>query len=73
MSTTRSLERRLGDWLRARLPFALAEIVMFGAKQAWACLFGGLLLVGLLVSDAVWQADWPLARYDALLFYAVAL
>ena len=46
---------------------------MFGAKQAWACLFGGLLLIGLLLSDVIWQADWPLARYDALLIYAIAL
>ena len=73
MTTTRSLERRLGDWLRARLPFALVEFVMFGAKQAWACLFGGLLLAGLLISDAIWQDGWPLARYDALLIYAVTL
>ena len=41
---TRSLEHRMGDWARARLPFAVAELAMFILKQGWACLFGGLLL-----------------------------
>ncbi|MCY1126167.1 DUF817 domain-containing protein [Frigidibacter sp. RF13] len=71
--TTDRIERALGDWARARLPFALAEFVMFGLKQAWACLFGGLLLAALLITRAMWQADWPIARYDALFLFAVAV
>ena len=71
-ANTDRIERALGDWARARLPFALAEVAMFGLKQAWACLFGGLLLAALLVSKSIWQPDWPLARYDALLLFAVA-
>ena len=59
--------------MRARLPFALAEFVMFGLKQGWAALFGGLLLFGLIASSQVWQDDWPVARYDALLLYALFL
>jgi uncharacterized membrane protein YoaT (DUF817 family) len=70
-SGTRQIERALGDWMRARLPHGLAEFVMFGLKQGWACLFGGLLLAALLLSKAVWQADWPVARYDALLAFAL--
>ncbi|MGR3503623.1 DUF817 domain-containing protein [Pseudaestuariivita sp.] len=73
MTQTRSLERRLGDAVRARLPHALAELVLFVLKQGWAALFGGLLLIGLLVSDALWQDGWRIARYDALLIYAIAL
>lgn len=65
------LERRLGDWARARLPVALAELIMFVLKQGWACLFGGLLLVALLVSRAIWSEDWPLHRYDALVIFAL--
>ncbi|WP_368738388.1 DUF817 family protein, partial [Burkholderia cepacia] len=42
-------------------------------KQGWASLFGGLLLGALLVTDAAWDPDWPVARYDALLMLAVAL
>lgn len=71
--TTRALERRLGDWARARLPGWAAEAVMFVLKQGWAALFGILLLSGLMLSKAVWQPDWALARYDALVLYALAL
>lgn len=70
---TRQLERKLGDWMRARLPRGLSEFIMFGFKQAWACLFGGLLLAGIIGSSLLWQDDWGIARYDALLVYAVAL
>jgi uncharacterized membrane protein YoaT (DUF817 family) len=70
--TTRSLERRMGDWARARLPFALAEFVMFVLKQGWACLFGGLLLAAIIVTKLVWQAEWPLQRYDFLFIFAVS-
>lgn len=66
------IERRLGDWARARLPYGLAEITMFVLKQGWACLFGGLLLAAILISRAVWQPDWPLHRYDALFLFAIA-
>jgi uncharacterized membrane protein YoaT (DUF817 family) len=69
---TRSLERRMGDWARARLPFALAEFVMFVLKQGWACLFGGLLLAAILATRLVWQPDWPIHRYDALFLFALA-
>lgn len=72
-TSTDRIERILGDWARARLPYGLAELVMFGLKQAWACLFGGLLLVALLASKALWQPDWTIARYDALFFFALAL
>lgn len=71
--STRSLERRLGDWARARLPFWLVEFVMFGLKQGWACLFGILLLAGIIATKAVWHADWPISRYDALVIWAVLL
>lgn len=69
---TRSLERRMGDWARARLPYGVAELAMFVLKQGWACLFGGLLLIAIVASKAVWQPDWPLARYDALFLFALA-
>ncbi|PZX15553.1 DUF817 domain-containing protein [Celeribacter halophilus] len=73
MAQSTSLERRLGDWLRARLPHGVTELVMFTVKMGWASLFGGLLLIAMLVTHSVWQADWPIARYDALLVYALAL
>jgi len=63
----------MGDWMRGWLPHGLAEFVMFLLKLAWASLFGGLLLIAILVSNAVWQDSWALARYDALLIFAVGI
>lgn len=71
-ATTRNLEHRMGDWARARLPFAVAELVMFVLKQGWACLFGGLLLLAILATRLVWHPDWPLQRYDALFLFAIS-
>lgn len=50
----------------------LREFVYFGFKQAWACIFGGLLLFGILVTG-LWYPDVPLARYDFLFLYAVTI
>ena len=69
---TRSLEHRMGDWVRARLPFAAAELALFILKQGWACLFGGLLLAAIIATKLIWQPDWPLHRYDALFLFAIA-
>ncbi len=71
--TRLTIERRMGDWMRARLPFAIAEFVMFVLKQGWACLFGGLMLGLLIATRALWQPDWALARYDFLLIAALAI
>ena len=67
-----AMERRLGNWMRARLPYSVAEFVMFVLKQGWAFLFGMLLLGAIIVSRAIWSDDWPIARYDALVVFAVA-
>ncbi len=65
------VERRLGDWARRRLHYGLAEFVMFGLKQGWACLFGGLLLVAIVTTKYFWSPDWPIQRYDALFLFAI--
>lgn len=70
---TRRLERRLGDWARAKLPGPVVELVMFTLKMGWAALFGGLLLAAILLSKAIWQTDWPIQRYDALFVFAVTV
>lgn len=49
------------------------EFLAFGIKQAWACLFGGLMLALLLVTFLVYPSDWPLARYDFLTLAALAI
>jgi uncharacterized membrane protein YoaT (DUF817 family) len=66
-----AIERRMGTWVRARLPHGPAEFVMFVLKQGWAALFGGLFLISIIGTSAVWQDDWALARYDALFIFAV--
>jgi uncharacterized membrane protein YoaT (DUF817 family) len=59
--------------LVARLPGPLAEFVLFGLKQAWACLFAFLMLALLIGTHLIWQPDWPLHRYDALFIAAVII
>lgn len=56
-----------------RLPRWLREFLIFGFKEAWACLFGGLMLAAILVTKFVWQPDWALARYDFLFLYAIGV
>ena len=79
----------LKDWIKARVedfdawarPWALRsnwngwayEFLMFGLKQAWACLFGALMLVLLVGTHLLWPDDAPLARYDFLVLAAVAI
>ena len=67
------IERHLGDRARAALPPSIAEMVMFVLKQGWACLFGALLLLALLLTDWVWRDGWALRRYDALFLIALGL
>ncbi|GMB82897.1 DUF817 domain-containing protein [Shinella zoogloeoides] len=56
-----------------RLPPGLAEFILFGLKQAWACLFAGLMLGLIILTKLVWQPDWPIHRYDALFVAALAI
>lgn len=70
---TRRLEHRLGDWARARLPGPITDLVMFTLKMGWSALFGGLLLIAIIASKAIWQPGWSLERYDALFLFAVAV
>ncbi|TRW98464.1 DUF817 domain-containing protein [Paracoccus sp. M683] len=46
---------------------------MFTLKMGWAALFGGLLLIAILGTKAIWQPDWALQRYDALFLLAVTI
>ncbi|MBD3730549.1 MAG: DUF817 domain-containing protein [Sphingomonadales bacterium] len=46
---------------------------MFGFKQAWACLFGALLLALLLATHLFYPADAPLHRHDFLTIAAVSI
>jgi len=54
-----------------RLAPTLADLSSFILTQARAALFGGLMLAAICLSKALWQPDWPLQRYDALLLFAL--
>lgn len=66
------LRRRIRSHL-ARLPWWLSEFILFGLKQAWACLFAALMLGLMIMTKLVWQADWWLNRYDFLFLAALAI
>ena len=50
----------------------IREFWIFGIKQAWACLFGGLLL-GAMIVTALWYPFEALYRYDFLFIFAVGI
>ncbi|MEO1657994.1 MAG: DUF817 domain-containing protein [Pseudomonadota bacterium] len=68
-----AFEKRAEPILGQRLTGALTEFLVFGIKQAWACLFGGLLLLGIIGTGLFWPQDAALKRYDALLIYAIGI
>lgn len=67
------LERALAQALPGPIVIGLVEFLVFGIKQAWACLFGGLLLFGIIATHYLYPANAALARYDFLVIYAVAI
>jgi uncharacterized membrane protein YoaT (DUF817 family) len=59
--------------VRSRLNSWAYEFLLFGLKQAWACLFGGLMLALIVGTHLWWPADAPLARYDFLVIASLAI
>lgn len=68
-----SVEQALSSVLPAWLIKGLIEFLVFGIKQAWACLFGGLLLLGMIATRYVYPDGASLARYDVLVLYAIGI
>jgi uncharacterized membrane protein YoaT (DUF817 family) len=52
---------------------AFYEFTRFGMKQAWACLFGGLMVFLLAATHVYYPRDFFLPRYDFLFLAALAL
>lgn len=75
------VERRIDAWAttklrgrgRSRWRRAIIEFIVFGLKQAWACVFGALMLLGILAARAFWPDGAFITSNDALTMYAVAL
>ncbi|MEQ1615697.1 MAG: DUF817 domain-containing protein [Hyphomicrobiaceae bacterium] len=67
-------DARLGAWASRRADTHFAyEFVRFGVKQAWACLFGALMLILLIATHLAYPKGAGLARYDFLTLAAVAI
>ena len=60
-------------FVRGKATGFIFEFVSFGVKQAWSCLFGGLMLALLLATFLFYPADAPLTRYDFLTLAALAI
>ncbi len=75
------LEQRIDVWARRILASTpttgfRAGVVEFGVflvKQAWACLFGVLLLVAIVLVRTLYPADLALTRNDLLTLIAIAI
>jgi uncharacterized membrane protein YoaT (DUF817 family) len=74
LSRLAETERQFADRMaRTRLTAWAYEFLRFGMKQAWACLFGGIM-VALMIGIHYWYpSSMPLARYDFLFISAVVV
>ncbi len=52
---------------------ALVEFLVFGLKQAWACLFGGAMLALILSTSLYYPIEHIITRYDFLFISALAI
>lgn len=77
------LEERIDRWAQRRTAALtgsagagrrlLVELLAFGLKQAWACVFGALMLALLVAARMLYPDGAPLARADALVLAALAV
>jgi uncharacterized membrane protein YoaT (DUF817 family) len=58
---------------RSRINGYAYEFLLFGLKQAWACIFAGTMLFLIVGTHFLWPAHAPIARYDFLVIAAVAI
>ncbi|UVI34587.1 DUF817 domain-containing protein [Brevibacterium spongiae] len=61
------------DRLLPRVPAGVREFLAFGIKQAWACLFGALMLVAIIATSWLYPADAAVAGNDFLVILAVVI
>lgn len=66
-------EQLRGAFVRGPWSAGLFEFISFGVKQAWACLFGGVLLALILATYLFYPDNAVLSRYDFLVLAAISL
>lgn len=70
------LERHLDGFAHRflpRVPIGIQEFLAFGIKQAWACLFGALMLTAIIATSWFYPDGAGLARNDLLVIIAVII
>jgi hypothetical protein len=67
--------RLLDNLPRHKITVALIEFLVFGLKQAWACLFGGAMLGLIIMTRWFWPDGGAgfITRYDFLFLSALAI
>lgn len=70
-----SLDNNFAAWAarNGRLGVFLYEFIRFGVKQAWACLFGGLMLALIIATYFFYPSSAALYRYDFLTLCALVI
>lgn len=67
-------DERLYSWAKyCAARHAFYEFITFGVKQAWACLFGALLLLLIIATHFLYPSDALITRYDFLVIGAIAI
>jgi len=71
----KAAHRLLDNLPRHRISDALIEFLVFGLKQAWACLFGGAMLALIILTRWFWPDGGAgfITRYDFLFLSALAI
>ena len=60
-------------YVRGPVSAVIFEFCAFGIKQAWACLFGGLLLTLIVLTHVFYPDHAALPRYDFLTICAILI
>lgn len=68
-----SARRMLARLPESGLSGAAVEFLVFGLKQAWACLFGGAMLALIIGTHLIYPDDIALSRYDFLFLAALSV
>jgi uncharacterized membrane protein YoaT (DUF817 family) len=67
-------EAALAEWAgQRRWTYLTYEFLRFGVKQAWACLFGGLMVALLVGTWMFYPKTAALARYDFLVLASITI
>lgn len=73
-SAVTAMDARVRPWsTRGPLHCAAYEFLLFGLKQGWSSLFGGLMLGLLVTTHYLYPDRTPVARYDVLVLAALAI